>query len=299
MNRCVLAGLALVAVSCRDGGHGGGSGLLSGELGYARFDWMCTGGGDLACEPDYEDALPRTVALGSRFDMGFSLTERVPDALREGSLVLAGSTSVRETSFDYQAMESGPFTLMALTSDGEVADFARFEVRAVDTLQVVRDCDWVGEEVDVDGRPVSACGGFLEAEYPVGESLQVRAEPYGGGEPLMGALEYEWESRTPGRVRVSSRGTHEAELELRGRGEAEVVVRTGSVEQVLTLTVVGEVPIDSSGPRRTPPGDPGETDTEGETDTQGETDTEGGTDTTGGETDTDTDAGTGTTGGMQ
>lgn len=289
--------MASIVGACGDDGRGTSSNAELGVLGYAQFQWRCTGSGDLACEPEFESTLPQHVALGARFDLDFQLAERVPGELREGSLVLASPVGMRASSFDYETTVPGLVTLMALTADGAVVDFARFEIREVEALEIVRDCDRL-YETDDDGREVSACGQPVEATQPVGASLSLRVEPHGGGDPLMGDLDYAWESRTPDRVSVlvDDRGGNEAELELLRPGSAEIVVHTGSVEQVLSFEIEAG-PVDDSGPRRTRPGtesDGDDTDLSGTGgETEGSSDTDVDTDTM-----TDTDGGS-STGGIQ
>ncbi|MCA9712141.1 MAG: hypothetical protein KDK70_40265, partial [Myxococcales bacterium] len=213
-------GMALVAVSCRGDGHGGSFGPFSGELGYARFDWTCTGSGDLACEPDYEDVLPQRLALGSRFDLSFGLVDGVPRELSAGYLVLASPVGVRASSFDYEVTAEGRVTLLALTSGGEVADFLRFEVRAIDALQITHDCDVLYDDGDT-----SDCGRTVSSVQPLGDTLQLRVEPYGGGSALMGDLDYQWEVSPPERIALVDERGNGAEVDLLAPGPALVVVR--------------------------------------------------------------------------
>ncbi|MEM9458265.1 MAG: hypothetical protein AAGF11_29080 [Myxococcota bacterium] len=279
--------MALIVGACGDEGHGTASNAELGVLGYAQFQWRCTGNGDLACEPEFESTLPRHVALGARFDLDFELAERVPDSLREGSLVLASPVGMRASSFDYETTAPGLVTLIALTADGAVVDFARFEIREVVELEIVHDCERL-YETDDDGREVSLCGQAVEATQPMGAMLSVRVEPFGGDDPLMGDLDYTWESRTPDRVSVSveGRGGNEAQLELLRPGAAEIVVRTGSVEQVLSLEIEAG-PVDASGPRRTRPGSETDGDPSDSSDTETTTETDAGSE------------GSGSTGGIQ
>ncbi len=283
----VLAVVALCAVSCEDFGDGF-SGDANGDLGYANFRWECSGAGDLACEPDWEDEFPRAIALGSRFDADFSLSTRIPDELDRGSLVFASNLGVRATSGDFEAMEPGRVTLMALTSDDAVADFAAVDIRPVDALYVVYDCDSVGGDAQ--------CGRSVSEVQVVGEPIDVRVQPSGDGEALVGQLDYEWEVLTPGRLEMSGGDDNDNDVTLLpvAPGPAELVVRTGEVERHLTLMIqAANNDIDSSGPKRTRPG---ETDSGSDDGTETDTDTDSGT---GGETDTDTDMGTSSSGGTE
>jgi len=285
-NGFVLVGLALGASACPDGSHGI-SNTANGDLGYVDFRWVCTGQGDLACEPDWEDEFSRAVALGSRFDADFLLTTRLPSELDRGALLLSSAGVARSIGGDFEALEEGRFTLMALTSDDAVADFAAVEVRAVDSLRIVRGCS----------TNSSSCGRLVGEEQALGEAFDVRVEPYGGDDPLVGDLDgYAWESLTPGRVEISRSAGNGARLHVVAPGPATVEVRLGEISAQLHFSIVSndEDEIDPSGPRRTRPGETGG-ETEGETEggsTGGETE---------GETETDTDAGTGTstTGGME
>ena len=295
-------GVALSA-GCRDDGGGGSSGTL----GYADFRWQCAGPGDVMCASGRADGFPRTVALGSEFELGFVLVG-VPSRVDPGWIELAGSSRAAllssnryddghgygddpepEPTATLRADEVGSISLLALAQDETVADFVTLSIRPVTSLAVVLDC------------PDDVCEGDGEVveEGRAGTSVALRVEPYGDGELLVGTLEYEWSSLDPEVAELGGDPTgNQARLYLRREGTAYVRVRTGDVEDTVAVTVT------SNGPRRTRPGPGGgETETDTDTDTDGHTDSTGttgsGTDTDA-STDTDTDAGTGTsTGGMQ
>jgi hypothetical protein len=166
-----------------------------------------------------------------------------------------------------------------------VADYVGLSLQPVTSLAVVRDC--TAEGCPTDGSTVGSAF--------VGERIDLRAEPYGGGSLLVGDLVYGWESLTPEVATVSFDGGHLATLELLHEGTAFVRVTGGEVEDTVAIMVVSE------GPHRRRPGEDGsgsDTGTESGTDgTASDTGTGSGSDTGSG---TDTDAGSGTTtGGMQ
>lgn len=291
------AGLALALLCGCEGGSGGGRG--DGELGFATFRWECAGPGDLACITERVESFPRGVALGSTFELSYTLHGHVP--VDAGWIEQVGSTHAQELSssgnyegdYDYGveieprasylAQAAGDLTLLALAQDDTVADFITLSIEPVTSLALVRDCRSRSCSGESDGDAVGA--------VLMGSTIDVRAEPFGGGTRLVGDIDYAWESLTPEIAALVQTDGNVATLELLAPGIAYLRVQGVDLEDTVAIEVTSNVM--SEGPHRRPPS--GETEG-GSTDGTGtESGTSGGTDTDPG---TGTSTGTGTTGGM-
>lgn len=289
--RAVIAVVAIVG--CEDFGQPS-DGNPTGDLGYADFRWRCGGDGDLACL--LRGQYVRDVALGGVFQLSYGLVNRVPSEVDSGPIELAGRNRARARGSDrFEALESGPVTLIAVSQNDEVIDFTTLQIEPIDDLRL-RPADSqpfpeLCPEFDEFGNPSSCDPGSVNPgslEFRTGRDVEVRVEPLGfAGQELMGQLGYTWSVAPIEVASLLEADGHEAVIRVEGNGVLEVTVTvTGGLSRTFHYRTVST---GSNGPRRTKPGedDSGSSGTEGDS---GDSDDSGsGSDTGGFETDTDGD----------
>lgn len=284
------APLVMMLGACNGDGSGGPYRDPSSRLGLAGFRWGCAGVGDLGCSVD--EAFPRTVALGSSYEPRASATSRVPEEVSVSFVQLAAAIRAgRRSGNEFEAVEAGLVTLMAIGPDGEMVDYTEIEQVPVASIDLVDANDPV---FPPSCDPGSECFEAVWDDPPgplsfvQGQTTEVRAEPHGGGgEHLMGHLSYAWEVTPPSVATLGSDDTgNVVDIDVLRVGQFQVRVTAGGVTQLYTFGAVSE------GPTRRRP-EPGGSGGETDTDTDGmDTDTDGTTAaTTGGETGTTTGGG--------
>jgi hypothetical protein len=144
-----------------------------GDLGQGAFVYGCYNTTDTSCD-DGGTELPRGLALGSRFDLRFSIKSGP-----QPSVISPVTDVVRRVDGVFQVEGVGGFALLAVNGNREVLDFKHLRAAEVDEIRVQR------------GRELPSASLRLAPK----ESTQLLALPYDrGGVALGGALEYAWSS---------------------------------------------------------------------------------------------------------
>jgi hypothetical protein len=221
--------------------------VVEGALGHGEFQWECVDDRDITCGTG---AFPRAVALGSTFDLSFSVHDRVPNEV-EVTRIESVSPHRLGDDGDFLALLPGQAAVVALGPSYAI-DFFTLDLLPVTGLSlwmrpeeldcVVVDCSDPGPVEPTAGGPV---------ELARGVSTDVVVVPDSAGIQLGGALNYTWTSATPERLAVTSSSGHGATLRGLAIGTAELVVQTGDHQQTFELTI-GVGP--DIGPVRRPPG---------------------------------------------
>lgn len=264
----------------------------TGELGHGMFRWDCVDASDPTCGTG---VFPTVVALGSRFDLAFIGSVELPDDLGSSELEPVSPSRLSTDAGDHVALRPGDVSVVSMAG-GYAVDFVSLRIVPVDELILGEyesadpgPCD----DIDSDGV-CDGTGGVVHdapVELVVGESIDVRARALGDWSDLAGALPYSWESLTPELVGVTRASGRSAELEVYGKGTAQLLVRAGDFEKIFEYEV------------QDPPPEPPDETTGGETDGSGSgSDSDSGSDSgsdTGSGSDAGSSSGTGdpTTGG--
>lgn len=259
MMRSCLAAAVLAGLL---GGCGGSGSVAppvqetSGLLGNGTFRWECVNSADPTCGTG---EFPTWVAVGSRFDLGFSPHVDVPDDLGDFSLEPVSPTRLAAEGVAFQGLQEGEVSVVAM-GGGYAIDYVPLSFVTVDDLELGQPEE---ETCDYDHDQDGACdgtGGVVvdpPAVLVLGEQVEVRARAIGRGLSLAGALEYEWESLTPDVVELGQLHGRSARVSVLAMGLARLSVRAGDYVEVFELEVQ-EPPPEATG-----------TGTEGETDGSG------------------------------
>ncbi len=264
----IAAAAALTAAmglsSCSDDVDPDPSPESRGELGFATFQYECVSVADPQCD---REIFPRFVATGGDFDANFTLSNRLPDSVSGRGVESAAQGIISDELGVLRGERPGVVALLALGNDDTVIDYINVFVLDVDRIAIratenqpactAETCD---EITDEDGTFVLVPG----------RDVRVEALPFGYGELLAGALDYDWEALDPAIVDVDIDFDGRAVLSAYEVGEARITVTTQGVTETIVLHVL-EGPPD--------PPDPPSTDT--------------GAESTGGDTGTDTGSGSG------
>jgi hypothetical protein len=156
---------------------------MDGDLGRGTFVYGCYNASDTSCD-DGNTALPRALAVGSRFDVRLSIASGP-----QPSVISPVTEVVRRVDGAFQVEGAGEFVLLAVNSNREVIDFKHLRSERVDEIRVQRGRDLPSATLQVDPR----------------QSVELLALPFGaGGVKLGGALDYDWSSSDEQLLRVES-----------------------------------------------------------------------------------------------
>lgn len=268
-----------------------------GELGFATFEYECVSVSDSQCD---RTTFPRFVAVGADFDASFSLSSRLPDSVAGLGVESAAQSIISDDFGGLRGQRQGVVALLALGNDDTVIDYINVFVFPVDRIAIraapdqpactAEPCDDI---TDNDGTFV------LVPERHV----RVEALPFGYGELLAGALDYEWEALDRDVVDLTVDFDGNAVLQPLQVGEARITVSTQDVTETIVLHVL-EAPPDPPDPPDDSSGTGFETDGTGtdtvtSTGSDSDTGTDTATSTASGSDSGDSGSGSGTTtGGM-
>jgi hypothetical protein len=202
---------------------------LRGDLGRGTFLYGCYNASDTSCEGG-NDALPKALAVGSRFDLRFSI-ESGP----QPSVIAPAGDLVRRVDGAFEVRSAGEFALLAVNGNREVIDLKHLRGADVAEIRVQQ------------GRALPSATLALSPR----QGVELLALPFAsGGVQLGGALGYAWSSSDerllvvdslPGlnRVRVRAGG---------GAGRALLRVETaGAMYEIAVQIGAGGGDVDADG----------------------------------------------------
>ena len=202
---------------------------MRGDLGRGTFVYGCYSDSDTTCESGNDD-LPKALAVGSRFDVRFSI-ESGPLP----TVVAPVGDLVRRVDGAFEVQGAGEFALLAVNGNKEVLDLKHLRAADVAEIRVQQ------------GRALPSA----TLELAPKASVELAALPFAaGGVKLGGALEYDWSTSDENllvieslpklhRVRVragNSSGRAALRCEVAG-ATYEVAVKIGSGESVSDAAV--------------------------------------------------------------
>lgn len=156
---------------------------MDGDLGRGTFVYGCYNASDTSCD-DGNNALPRALAVGSRFDVRLSIASGP-----QPSVISPVTDVVRRVDGAFQVESAGEFVLLAVNSNREVIDLKHLRAEEVAEIRVQSGRDLPSSTLELDPK----------------QSVELLALPFGhGGVKLGGALEYDWSSSDEQLLRVES-----------------------------------------------------------------------------------------------
>ena len=251
-----------------------------GELGFATFLYECVSESDPQCD---RTIFPRFVATGSEFDAAFDLSNRLPDGISGRGVESAAPGLISDEFGALRPQRQGVVALLALGNDDTVIDYINVFVLDVDRIALRAAENQPSCTADSCEDLTDNSGTFVLVPD---REVRVEALPFGHGELLGGALDYEWEALDPAVVDVNVDFDGRAILSAHQVGEGRITVSTQGVTETIVLHVL-EAPPDPPDPPSDSSGTGFDTDGTG-SDTA--TSTGSGSDTAG---DTATSSGTG------
>ena len=182
---------------------------MDGDLGRGTFVYGCYNASDTSCD-DGNTALPRALAVGSRFDVRLSIASGP-----QPSVISPVTDVVRRVEGAFQVESAGEFALLAVNSNREVIDLKHLRAENVDQIRVQRGRDLPSATLELDPK----------------QSADLLALPFGsGGVKLGGALEYDWSSSDEQLLRIES---------LPGLNRVRVRAGSGAGKVALRVAVAG------------------------------------------------------------
>ena len=247
----IAAAAALTAAmglsSCSDDGEPDPSPESRGELGFATFQYECVSESDPQCD---RVIFPRFVARGGEFDADFTLSNRLPDSVSGRGVESAAQSIISDELGVLRGQRQGVVALLALGNDNTVIDYINVFVLEVDRIAIRAAENQPACDADSCEDITDASGTFTLVP---GREVRVEALPFGYGEQLAGALDYDWEALDPAIVDLSIDFDGRAVLRAYEVGEARITVSTQDVVETIVLHVL-EAPPDPPDPPATDTG---------------------------------------------
>jgi hypothetical protein len=212
----VFLALAAACVGCGEDDYDGS--LSRGDLGRGTFVYGCVSESDTACVGRSASALPAVVAVGSLFDVRFSIATGPQPTVASPLTDL-----VRHTNSGFLVEAAGIFPLLALNGNREVVDIKHLRAAEIDEVRVQH-----GKEL-----PARAL------QLAVGEELELTAQPFDAdGVLLAGALDYAWTSSDEAVVSVDSLSDlRRVRIRAAALGAATLRVAVSGADYVVKVTV--------------------------------------------------------------
>jgi hypothetical protein len=204
---------------------------MDGDLGRGTFVYGCYNASDTSCEGG-STALPRALAVGSRFDVRLSIPSGP-----QPSVISPVTDVVRRVDGAFQVESAGEFALLAVNSNREVIDLKHLRAEGVDEIRVQRGRDLPSSTLALDPR----------------ESAELLALPFGaGGVKLGGALEYDWSSSDEQLLRIESLpGLNRVRVRAgSGSGRVELRVAVAGAMHEVSVQVGDESEVEDAGEER-------------------------------------------------
>lgn len=193
-----------------------------GDLGKGTFVYGCYNETDTSCDDGGTD-LPRAIAVGSRFDMRFSISSGV-----QPTVISPATDLVRRAGEAFEVRAPGQFPLLAVNANREVIDIKHLRAADVEQIRVQRSRELPAASLRLAPR----------------ESATLLALPYDhGGVKLGGALTYEWSSSNEALLSVESLPELNRVRVRAGRseGKATLLVRLPDAMYEVTVQISGDV----------------------------------------------------------
>jgi hypothetical protein len=144
---------------------------MRGDLGRGTFVYGCYNDSDTSCDTG-NDALPKALAVGSRFDVRFSI-----ESGAQPTVIAPVGDLVRRVGGAFEVQGAGEFALLAVNGNSEVLDLKHLRAAEVAEIRVQQ------------GRALPSA----TLELAPKQSVELAALPFAaGGVALGGALEYGW-----------------------------------------------------------------------------------------------------------
>jgi hypothetical protein len=233
------AGLAAALLAgCFDDDDGYEDTRARGDLGKGTFVYGCHNDTDTSCD-DGGTNLPSALAVGSRFDMRFSISSGA-----QPSVVSPATDLVRRVGNAFEVRAAGQFPLLAVNANREVIDIKHLYAADVGQIRVQRNRE----------LPVSSL------RLAPRESATLLALPYDqGGVKLGGALSYAWSSSDEALLLVESLPElNRVRVRAGNReGKATLLVRLPDAMYEVTVQIgdVGDAEVDELDAGATDAGD--------------------------------------------
>jgi hypothetical protein len=213
-----------------------------GNMGNGTFLYECSSSADTACAVTTPDLLP-TVALGSRFNLGFTPKTSINNIGNPGVVVVSPEYAKSALNGFLSLKEGRAGFAVETSTDGRVIDFTDVEVVAplgltiTETVAPGLDAGAEGEA----GAPDSGAdaGAITTLVLRAGAEAYLAVVPIGtSNAPLAGSIDATWTTSNPAAVKLLIAGVGPTmQISAVGAGAATLTVASGTIQTTLSVVV--------------------------------------------------------------